>query len=153
MPDPVDVLSQAGSLLADRLRSYQALSSWTIIFDRSSEEAATEDDGDTITIVCSSWDFDIATENWQTLHMPDFDLAIVAREGSSGALVRDARMAIGHIVGAVAQDRTFGGLFQDCQEVDVIDPQSNGVDANGTTLRLRLEFYTSREDWFTIVAP
>lgn len=151
MPDASNI--QVGGIYTELLQASDGLSVFKISFLESADVAHEEEDGNSIKVYCSNWAFDIAFENASTRHEVDFDAEIVTRAPAPGALSANASAAIGHIIAAIAVDRTLGGVLESIEEQDVSGVAANGLDANSVSLRVRAVYYTSRDDWFVIVPP
>lgn len=149
--DPVNVFHQVGDLYAELLRGYAPLNAFTVISELSVDVATGDEDGDAIRIDFVGSVPNVAFGQGETNHVALYDFTVTTRSNESGTLTRDGINAIAHIVAALAADRTLGGLIEDTQEVDLASTEANGVDVNGTSLRIRSEFTTSRDDWFQLV--
>lgn len=149
VPDPAAAVCQVGDLL--QLRLEQELTGFTIVSERSAEVAADESDGDVIRLFLVAHDFDNALMQGSTFHTATFEIEVVTRCDDPGSLSRAGMNAIARIIAAVAEDRSLGGVLHDLQEIDAASTAANGKDANGVSLQLVAQFFTSRDDWFTIV--
>jgi len=151
---PDAAVIQVGQMIVERLAGWPELNHFTVCYNPSTENATSEEAGDTINVYPVDHTFEVALQQWQTLHTPIYEVEIITREPGDGTSLSNAGgNAIAHVVAAIASDRSFGNQLQDVQETDVGGTVANGRDANGMSIQFRAEFYTSRNDWFTIVAP
>lgn len=151
MPEKLAAVTQVSDLILTTLKEWGPLQGFTIRSDQSTEEAADASEGDKINLWLVVHDFDVATQHWQVLHTPIFEAEVITRDANAGSLSRTAMNAIAEIVAALSVDRTLGQVLQDLQEVDTGSTVPGGRDVTGASIQFRAEFYTSREDWFTIV--
>jgi hypothetical protein len=149
----VAAVVQVGEMIARALAAWPPLSTFTVVYEQSAEVAAEESDGDLIRLWLVAHQLGIPPEQWTTLHLPIFEIEAVTRDADAGSLTRGGLNAIAEVVAALSVDRSLGGRLQDLQEVDVGSTVPNGRNVAAPSLQIRAEFYTSRADWFTILAP
>lgn len=146
-----DALTLVEEMLATVLREYDPLAGKRIITDQS-KDTAPDDPGNLIRIYTVAASFEApAMADDLTLW-----IAIIEFESSSttqiaGTISAENRATLGNVHGALAQDRTLGGKIQDIQEIDMAAVMPNGRDVGAASLQYRVEFYTSRDDWFALV--
>lgn len=148
MPSPA--VTKVEDALAARLQSWPELAGWTVLVDQDQSEALAEGTDKTILLSLASHSFDIADENWKTIHTAIFDVEVVSQFQATGTINRTNREVIANIVGAIASDRSMGGRLQDCEEVDAAPTAAIGKDVGSVSLQLYVRFYTPRGDFFTI---
>lgn len=148
MPD--SALTKVEDALKAALEAYGDLSAYTVLTDQPVDVAIEEDQLPAILIRTVAYEFDQADEQNQTLHTATIEFEIVTK---SPALVisRANHTAAGHILAAIAADRTLGGRLHDIQENDLAPADANGKDAGAASLQFIAEFFTARDDWFTII--
>ncbi len=149
MADPA--IAKVEDALADQIRRWPYLTSYTVQTDESDDIAVEEGQGKVIRIYTVDYSVDQADEQWQSLHTATIEFEVIGVSRSVGTISRDCQTAIAHIIGAIASDRTVGGRLQDIQEVDVASSGATGKDADSASLQTTVQFFTPRDDWFTIV--
>lgn len=150
MPGTVPAIGKVEDALKAALQAWPALSGQTIITDQSVDEAVTEDQYPAVLIYTVAYRPDVADENWMSLHEAIVEFEAVDTTQTIGTISRANHTTIAHILGCIAADRSLGGMLQDIQEIDVAPAQPNGRDVGSASLQCRVQFYTPREDWFTI---
>lgn len=148
MPDPA--ITKVEDAIAAQISAWPALSGWTVLVDQDSDEALAEGTDKTILLSTAAYSFDIADENWMSIHTAIMEAEVVSQFQAVGTINRSNREAIAHIVAAIASDRSVGGRLQTCEEVDVAPSAAIGKDVGSASLQLRIEFFTPRGDHFTI---
>lgn len=149
MSDPA--IAKVEDALAAVLAAHPALAGRRIITDRSADVALDQYDGDAITVSTAAYSFEVSDENWTTLHTALVDFESVSRTQVVGTISRANHRTLAHIMAALAADRTLGGMVQDIQEIDVAPAGANGKDAGTASLQCSVQFFTPRDDWFTIL--
>lgn len=144
-------IAKVEDALAAVLARYGPLARRRIITDRSDDVALDQYDGDAITIATAAYSFEVSDESWATLHTALIDFESVSRTQTVGTISRANHRTLAHIMAALAADRTLGGMVQDIQEIDVAPAGANGKDAGTASLQCSVQFFTPRDDWFTIL--
>ena len=148
MPNPA--ITKVEDALAAQIDAWPALAAWTVVVDQDGDEALAEGSDKQILLSLAAHSFDIADENWKTIHTAIFDCEVVSQYQASGTINRTNREAIANIVGAIASDRRVGGLLQECEEIDAAPTAAIGKDVGSVSLQLRVQFFTPRGNFFTI---
>jgi hypothetical protein len=151
MPDPVPAIAQVEDLLKDLLEGYTALAAHTVQTEQSIDVALDEAALPIINIQTSAYSFDVPPEHWTVQHTAVIEFECVSETPSVGTISRQNMTTIAHIAGAIASDRTLGGMVEDIQEIDVAPVAPNGKDAGTASLQVSVIFYTSPDDWFTLI--
>lgn len=136
--------------IRDTLSAYPALSGWTILADESRDIALEEGTDNTLQIYTVSYGFNVADENWMTLHTATVEIESVNQTPALGTINRANHTALAHVLAALAADRSLGGMLQDLQEIDLAPAGANGKDVAGASLQIQVQFFTPRGDHFTI---
>lgn len=144
-------IAKVEDALADRIRTWPALSIFTVMVDESEDIAVEADPEKVIRISTVAYDVDQSDEQGQTLHNATIECEVVNGTQAFGTISRANQAAIAHMVAAIASDRTLGGRVEDIQENDVAPSNAIGKDVSAASLQIRLQFYTARDDWFTII--
>lgn len=93
-----------------------------------------------------------AEEQNQTFWNQTVEIIVIDGPQEPGMISRATRIGLAKVHGVlVAIDRTLGGRLQDLQEIDIAGTQAEGKDVHDASLQYRAEFYTPRDDWFTIL--
>lgn len=148
MPDPA--ITKVEDALAAQIRAWPALTGWTVLVDQDSDEALAEGTGKTMLLTTAAYSFDIADENWNSIHTAIMEVEVVSQFQAAGTINRTNREAIAQIVAAIANDRSVGGRLQTCEEVDVAPSAAIGKDVGSASLQLRVQFFTPRGNHFII---
>lgn len=148
MADPA--IGKVEDALKAALAAWPALSAHTVIAGQSLDIAITEDEFPAIQIYTVAYQVDVADENWMSLHTATIELECVDGLQAIGTISRANQTTIAHIMVCLGADRTLGGRLQDLQEIDVAPASPNGKDVSAASLQIRVQFYTTRADWFTI---
>jgi len=133
------------------LQAWPALWGWTIVTDQSSDVALEEGSDKQVLIYTTTYSVDQSDEQHQTIHDATIEFEVVSQSPATGTISRTNHAAIANIIGALASDRTLGGRLLDVQEIDVAPASPNGRDVGNASLQCRVQFFTSRSDWFTIL--
>ncbi len=149
MPDTA--IAKVENALKAQLEAWPALSAYSIEADTNEAEAVEFEADKIIRIYTVAWTCDQSDEQGQTIHTATIEFEAVNSTQASGTISRANQEAIAHIVAAIASDRTVGGRLQDIQEVDVASAGADGRDADAASLQTTVQFFTPRDDWFTIV--
>jgi len=151
LPDPA--IAKVEDAIAGILRAWPALSDFTVLTGQSSDVALEEGTDNTLVIATDAYRFQVADENWMTLHTATIDVEATTQVQAIGTINRANQTALAHVVGAIGADRTIGGMLQDIQEVDVAPAAAMGRDVGSASIQLMVQFFTPRDDHFTIVGP
>lgn len=149
MPD--HALTQVEDALRTKLDAYVPLDTHTVAIAETLDVAVEAMALPALLIATVNYAFEVADENWQTLHTATIEVEAISATPATGTISRANRNALAHVLAAVAADRTLGIKLQDIQEDDVSPVEPRGKDVDGASLRFTVQFYTSRSDWFTIV--
>lgn len=149
MPDPA--IAKVEDALAAQLAAWPALSAYSILTDASDDIAVEAEADKVIRIYTVAYSADQSDEQGQTLHTATIEFEVVSSTQAVGTISRACQTAIAHIIGAIASDRTVGGRLQDIQEVDVASAGATGKDSDSASLQTTVQFFTPRDDWFSIV--
>ena len=148
MPDQVPAISKVEEKLAVVIGAYLPFAGTTVVADAKPDEAI---DPNSIVIYTTSYRVDQSEEQGQSRHTATIEFEAVNARSPAGTISRRNQVALANVVGALAQDRTLGGMVEDIQEVDVAPLESNGRDRGAASLQSTVTFYTPRDDWFTII--
>lgn len=149
MADPA--IAKIENALAEQLRAWPALATYTVQVDESDDVACEAETDKVIRVYTVAWNMDQADEQNQTLHTATIEFEVVRTTQVTGTISRACQEAIAYIVAAIASDRTVGGRLQDIQEADVASAGATGKDTDSASLQTTVQFFTPRDDWFTIV--
>jgi hypothetical protein len=149
MSDPA--IAKIEDALAAQLRAWSGLAGYTVQADPNESEAAECGSDKVIRVYTVTWSVDQSDEQGQTIHTATIEFEAVNATQSTGSISRANQVAIAHIIAAIASDRSVGGRLQDIQEVDVASSGANMRDADAASLQTTVQFFTPRDDWFTIV--
>lgn len=104
-----------------------------------------------IIIATANYSFDVADENWMTLHTADIDIEVIGGPQAGNTINRENRNTLSAVLAAIHADRSLGLGLQDIQEIDVAPAEGRGKDVGSASLRFRVQWFTPRGNWFTIV--
>jgi len=149
MPDTA--LAKIENALAAQIRAWPALASYTVLVDESDDVAVPAEMDKVIRVYTVAWTMDQADEQNQTLHSATIEFEAIGITQAAGSISRACQETIAHIVAAIASDRSVGQRLQDIQEVDVASAGATGRDADSASLQTTVQFFTPRNDWFTIL--
>lgn len=149
MPD--SAIAKVEDALAAVLTAYAPLAGYTVVTGRDSSEAFQSTELPVINIYTESQQFSPDGEQHQTFHDCRTNFEILENDLTPGRMTRTLQNAASNIVAALAVDRTLGGRLQDLQELDLAPPADTGRDIAGASLQYSIEFYTQRDDHFTII--
>ena len=147
-------ISQVEDALKAILQAYAPLAGRTVIIPESTDIALEEGDlgaNGALLIFNVSHDVDVADEHWSTIHRAEFEIEAVSVAPASDTISRANRRTLAHVVAAIAQDRGLGIGALDTQEIDVAPAEPRGKGIDGASLKIAVQFFTSRDDWFTIL--
>lgn len=144
-------ITKVENAIVARLSGWAFFAGYTIVADPSTDIALEEGADDTLLISTVGYSFDVADENWKTIHTATVEVESVKQGQTIGTINRANREVMAQIVAAIASDRTFGGMLQDIQEIDVAPSDANGKGVSAASMQLRVQFFTSRDDHFTIL--
>lgn len=154
MPDPAVCTGKVEDAIKAALdpltASGQPLEGWTIITEQSVDEAL-ESNGRQAVIYTSDCQMQQSDEQGQTLWTQTVDIEFIDGTQAMGSITRAVITAMAHAQAALAADRSLGGMLHDLQEQDIAGTQAEGKDVAGSSLRFRIEYFTPRDDWFTII--
>lgn len=149
MPDPA--IAKVEDALAAQVAAWPALSAYIVQTDASDDAAVEFGTDKLIRIYTVAYSVDQADEQGQSIHTATIEFEAVNATQAAGTISRANQTAIAHIIAAIASDRTVGGRLQDIQEVDVASAGANGKDTDSASLQTTVQFFTPRDDWFTIL--
>lgn len=149
MPDPAIAKVEDG--LKAALEAFPALSGQSVITEQSLDVAITEEECPAILIYTVSYRIEPADEQWMSFHEAVIEFEAVDKTQTIGAISRANHTTLANIMACLAADRTLGGMLHDIQEIDVAPAQPRGRDIGSASLQCRVQFFTSRGDWFTII--
>lgn len=144
-------LTQVENALAAILSAYAPLAAFTVAVSESLDIAIEDTALPALLISTTSYGFEVSDENWQTLHTAKIEIEAIHATQSSGTISRANREALANVLAAIAADRTLGLGIQDIQEDDIAPAEPRGKDVDGASLLFNVQFFTSRNDWFTIL--
>lgn len=148
MPD--HSLSQVEDRIVTVMQGYAPLAGQTVKVAGSLDIAVEDDDLPLLLILTSNYSFDVADENWMTLHSADIEIEAVSATPATGTISRTNRNTLAHVLAAIAADRSLGIGLQDIQEDDIATVEPRGKDVDSASLKFRVSWFTPRNDWFTI---
>ena len=148
MPDPA--IAKVEVALGAVLDAYASLADYTIVTGRDSSEAFDSSELPLINIFTEFQQFSPDGEQHQTMHDCRVSFEILENDLTPGVMSKTLQTAAAHIVAALAADRTLGERLQDLQEIDLAPPADTGRDVAGASLQYSVQFYTPRDDHFTI---
>lgn len=149
MSDPA--ICKVEDALAALISTAPSIAGWTIIAERSLDQAVSEEEWPAIVVYAVSYRIDQSDEQNQSIWTAIFELEFISGAPPIGTIGRANHTAIAHAHGVIASDRTLGGRVLDIQEVDVAPAQPNGKDVGSASLQYEVQFYTPRDDWFTLL--
>jgi hypothetical protein len=139
----------AAAALAPLVGTGQPLAGWTVLTQHSADEAV--EDVRRIVIFTRAAQPEQAEELGSTFWQQTLEVEFVEGPQETGGISRACLEAMAAAHAAFAADRTLGGRLQDLQEIDIAGTQEAGRDVFAASLQYRAEFYTPRDDWFTIL--
>lgn len=151
MPSPA--IAKVEDAIAAQIDAYASLSDYTVVTGQSADEALAEGTDKAILISTAAYSFDVADENWMTIHTALIEVESVSQYQAAGTINRANQTVLAHVVAAIAADRSVGGRLQDIQEIDVAPSAAIGKDVGSASLQFRVQFFTPRGDHFTINGP
>jgi hypothetical protein len=92
-----------------------------------------------------------ADEQGQTYWEQTLEIEVVDGPQMPGMISRANQITMANAHALLAADRTFGGRLQDLQETSIAGTQAEGKDVHHASVQYRAEYYTPRDDWFTIL--
>lgn len=87
----------------------------------------------------------------QSIHRTVLELAFMSGPQPLGIINRANGEAIAHAHAAIAADRYLNDMLQSLEERDVQSVADELRDVHAATLQYDVEYYTPRDDWFTII--
>lgn len=149
MPDPA--IAKVEDALKAVLLAHAPLIGQTVLTEQSVDIAIDESQFPAIAIYTVAYSVDQADEHWQTIHTATVEFECIDGIQALGSIGRANHTTIAHIIAALAQDRSLGGMLHDIQEIDVAPASPRGKDVGSASLQVRVTFFTGRADWFTII--
>lgn len=151
MPDPATakVEDAVAAVIEPLTEEGEALDGWTLVTEHSADETVEAEKS--IVIYTRAADLELAEELGQTFWRQTLEIEFISGPPASGSISRVNQAAMAHAHAALAADRTLGGMLQDLQEIDIAGVQAEGKDMDAASLQYRAEYYTPRDDWFTIL--
>lgn len=144
-------IAKVEDALAAQISAWPYLTMFAVQVDESEDIAVEAEAQKIIRISTVAYGVDQSDEQNQTVHNATIECELVNGTQAFGTISRANQTAIAHMVAAIASDRTLGGRVEDIQEIDVAPSNAIGKDASAASLQIRLQFYTPRDDWFTII--
>ena len=144
-------LTQVEDALAAILGAYGALSAQTVLVAESADIAIEEIALPALLITTTAYSFEVADESWQTIHTATIEVEAISTTPAAATISRVNRNTLAHVLAAIAANRTLGLGIQDIQEDDIAPVEPRGKDVDAASLQFRVQFFTSRSNWFTIV--
>lgn len=148
MPDPA--IAKVEDAIAAQIGAWPALTGYAIVTGQSEDKALEEGTDKAILISTAAYSFDVATEPNQTIHTALIEVESVSQFQAAGTISRANQTVLAHVLAAIAADRNVGGRLQDIQEIDVAPSAAIGKDVGSASLQFRVQFFTPRDDHFTI---
>lgn len=146
MPD--HVLSQVEDRIVTVLDGYAPLSAYAVSVAETLEVAI--ETVPALIITTTDYAFDVADENWATIHTAKIHVEAVQGLPATGTINRANRDALAHVLAAIAADRSLGIGLQDIQEDDIAPAEPRHKDMDSASLAFTVTWFTARGDWFTI---
>ena len=144
-------LTQVEDALAAILTAYGALAGQTVLTAESADIAIEDLTLPALLITTTAYSFEVADENWQTIHTATIEVEAISKTPATATISRANRNTLAHVLAAIAANRTLGLGIQDIQEDDIAPVEPRGKDVDAASLQFRVQFFTSRSNWFTIV--
>ena len=122
----------------------------SIIVDRASNEPVADSEIPAVVVNPgdqSYFEFDLST----TGHNAEFGLDIYERKTLAKSISRMQQDTIALIVAALAADPTLGGMVQTMEPQNASSPDGNSADIGSVTLTIRIDYFTPRGDFNTII--
>lgn len=135
--------------MKDVLEGYAPIT-MPVIVDRSPEEAIDESEVPCIVISSEAWGFRDSPSQGHVIHTMLVNFDVIDTTAAVGSINRRAQETVAHIIAAVGTDPVLGNRIEEFDPVDVAPPMDNGKAIGGTSLQVRVTFYTPRWDHFTI---
>lgn len=127
----------------------EVLDGFVIIVDQPADEAV--EDEKAVVIYTVNATPQQSDEHGQTFWNQTLEIAVIDGPQAPGSIGRAVQNTIANIHALLAADRSLGGRLQDLQEIDIAGTQAEGRDVHGASVQYRAEFYTARDDWFTLI--
>jgi len=90
-------------------------------------------------------------EQGQTYWRQVLQIEVIDGPQLAGSISRTVQTTLARVHALLAADRTLGGRLLDLQEIDLAGTQADGKDVHGASVQYGAEFFTPRDDWFTIL--
>ncbi len=151
MPKPATakVEDAVKSAIAPLTMAGQPLEGWTVQTEHSADEAV--EGVREIVIYTSACVMEQADELGQTFWHQTIEIEFIGGSQVAGSISRANQTAIAHVHAALAADRSLGGMLLDLQEIDIAGVQAEGKDVDSSSVQYRADYFTPRDDWFTIL--
>lgn len=151
MPDPATakIEDAAAAVLTALTATGEPLEGWTVLTQHPGDEAVAGEKY--IVVFTAAAAPEQAPELGSTLWTQTLEIGFIDGVQETGSISRANQTAMAHAHAAFAADRTLGGRLQDLQEIDIAGMAAEGKAVQGASIQYRAEFYTGRDDWFTIL--
>lgn len=127
------------------------LEGWTVIVDQSADIKIEPDDWPVILIYTTGLSHQQFEEQSMHLHIATVEFEFISTATSHGPISRRNLEAIAQMHRIIAADRYLGGRLQICEEVDTAPAVPNGKDVGSASIQYEVQFFTRRDNWFTIL--
>lgn len=146
---------QVLDLIKQVLSADAALADYTIVTDRSTDDAFQEEEMPAVNIYAESLSVETAYEQGQVLYTAMVNCDVLRMGDALGQLSRKTLQGVGFIQRAIRTSFDSGtgplAVLQSIEEEDVAPPMDTGLNISGASLQYRVLFYTPTDDPFTIV--
>ena len=144
-------IAQVEDRLKTIIDAYAPLNTHTVMVADSLDIAIEDVQLPAIIISTRNYSFDVADEHWNTFHTATIEVEAVQALPATGTISRANMTALAYVLAAIAADRTLGIKVHDIQETDIAPVEPRGKDVDSASLQFTVQFFTSRDDWFTII--
>jgi hypothetical protein len=141
----------AAAIVARIAEAGSPIATWNVITEQSVDIAVDPQRWPSITIFTTAYRIEQADELNQSHWTATVEIEFISGSQAIGTISRANHTAIAHVHSAIAADRTLGGRLHELQEVDVAPAQPNGKDVGSASVQYDVQFFTPRDDWFTIL--
>ena len=128
-----------------------ALQGWTVLVDQSTDVAIEPDHWPVIAIYTTAIAHQQFEEQSMHLHTATLEFEFISTDTALGTISRRNLEAIAWAQKTIAADRYLGGRLQTCEEVDTVPAAPNGKDVGSASLQYEVQYFTRRDDWFTLL--
>lgn len=139
----------AAAVIEEIAAEGQPLDGWSVLTEQSADEAV--EGTRQIVIYTSAAQMGQSDELGQTFWNQTLEIEFIEGPQATGSISRANQEAMAHAHAALAADRTLGGMLHDLQEIDMAGTQAEGKDVDSASVQYRAQFFTPRDDWFTIL--